>query len=875
LILSECILAVCLTTSGASQEPTPQPKQAESGKNKQTGRKPKEEEEDTAKPARKVPLRVGDEDLDTNPPASGKPSTVPTTDLEREAKQAKHPAVQQLFSTLAKPHDVITMVQSLHVWHVEPIAEYVNPKAGPEQKLTLHRLDPSGNARQSFSASSKEILSFEPYEQLALKKVDEFLKSGLQQDTTSKRYLSRLEMFQEAEKALGAVLLFHDSAVERGLRKGGAWNESRHQLVAKLQEVQLNQLEALIDLKNWEGALDLGIRLAETYPAQKNFQDRIIRLLARSAREPLKNKQYPLTRKWLLVLEAQFPGSAELKPIRTKLQEEAQNYLNQAKALDSKKQTQAALEKLNLAKDIDPELAGLRDFELRLTQANPVLYVGVHDLPENLSPATAYLDSEKQAVELLFESLLAPTYSPKLGQCYRPSLAADLPKMVSLGRQFTLARGACWSNGLPVTATDVRSTVGLLCDSKSRGYIPEWAEFLKGGAQIGADSFHISLTLHQGYLDPLSLMDFKVLPDRVSRVDDPDFARNPIGSGPYKLEKRESGRVIFVANPFYERRPGKAGLPRIREMHFFRSENPINDFHEGHLQLLLDLPTSRLKDLENSAGLQDVTFRTLPNRRIYFLAVNHRRPPLDNEPLRRALAHAINRETILNECFRAGRTPPPHQPLNGPYPCQSWAYNRELARDPYSLDLAKAQAKKAKEGLPALRKLSLKYPKGDPDVERACQMIRSEVQQLGAGIDLDLMALEPRALQRDVEEMNEYDLAYYSWEYPDETYWLWPLFDPQATNRGGRNFLGYQNDDRLQRLFREAMSHRDPAEVKRLTHKIHATFADKMPFIPLWQLDTHLAIHNSLSMVDGQRQSVDPDPLRIFTNVETWVLGKR
>jgi hypothetical protein len=40
-----------------------------------------------------------------------------------------------------------------------------------------------------------------------------------------------------------------------------------------------------------------------------------------------------------------------------------------------------------------------------------------------------------------------------------------------------------------------------------------------------------------------------------------------------------------------------------------------------------------------------------------------------------------------------------------------------------------------------------------------------------------------------------------------------------------------------------------------------------MPFIPLWQLDTHLAIHKDLTLLNL-------DPLRVFTHVEKWRLNK-
>jgi peptide/nickel transport system substrate-binding protein len=372
-------------------------------------------------------------------------------------------------------------------------------------------------------------------------------------------------------------------------------------------------------------------------------------------------------------------------------------------------------------------------------------------------------------------------------------------------------------------------------------------------------------------------MTFKVLPGhRIGRVDDVSFARKPIGSGPYQLQTRDHGEVVFLANPYYEMRPGKAALPKIREIHFFHSEDPAKDFQEGHLQLLLDLPSSRFKELD-SAGLGDtVKLQTLPNRRIYFLAVNHRSPILgSNQALRQAIAHAINREAILNDCFRAGLSPAPHRPLNGPYPLKSWACNPELKATLYNRDLAKGEAVQAKKGRALLGRLTLKCPAGDPAVKSACEKIQQQVRSIDAGIALELKEVEPRVLRRDVEELHDYDLAYYSWDYPDETYWLWPLLDPSAIKPNGHNYLGYQNDEELESLFNLIKSHRDPAKVKQLTHRVHEVFQAKMPFIPLWQLDTHLAIHKSLAMVDSEDRPVVPDPLLIFTNVETWALNQR
>ena len=197
------------------------------------------------------------------------------------------------------PTGAAALYPDLWEHNVEPIPEYIGPRPKLTKALSVQSFDAATwKHGPAFSISSKEIQGVEPYEQLALNKVDEFLKSGLDRDPQSKQYLPRSEMLQEAEKALGAVLLFHDSAMDRGLRKGEAWNKLRDRLEAKLQEVQLNQLQALTDPKDWEAALELANRLSEAYPNQKDVQSKIVGLLAKSARaSPAKARTASRTRR--------------------------------------------------------------------------------------------------------------------------------------------------------------------------------------------------------------------------------------------------------------------------------------------------------------------------------------------------------------------------------------------------------------------------------------------------------------------------------------------------------------------------------------------------------------------------------------------------
>jgi ABC-type transport system substrate-binding protein len=187
--------------------------------------------------------------------------------------------------------------------------------------------------------------------------------------------------------------------------------------------------------------------------------------------------------------------------------------------------------------------------------------------------------------------------------------------------------------------------------------------------------------------------------------------------------------------------------------------------------------------------------------------------------------------------------------------------------DLYDVFSAKSHAEKAHAALGGAVTLRLAYPDDDPRVQAACETIRDEVKDLGASITLELRPRHPHDLYKDVEVTHDYDLAYYHYDFPDEYYWLWPLFDPssRAQESGGGNYFGYQDDGALATAFQLTLNHREFAKVKRFTHAIHEIINSKMIFIPLWQLDTHIAYHKGL----------DPkniDPLLVFTDIEKWTM---
>lgn len=798
-------------------------------------------------------------------------------DLRREAELAKHPAVKSLYSRLAVPHEEITMKGTGAIREVEPLPKYLPGAPKFEGKLSTRWLD--SKLRPVIDLSARELERVDHYEALAIAHVDQFFDK-----VKNNADLPRLEALDVAEKALREVLRFHETAKERGPRRGDEWNTIEKDLRGKLMHVRVAHLQALAEAKDWTGAGQLAGQLLEIYPNQRDVRGAVIKMHVQKLELDLtdENKSFVEVRRGLEKLERLFPGGQEepaVKKLGERLQERARLLRNQVKELSKKGKKNDAVTLLRTVEGIWPQLGGLDELRHELQPYTP-LRVGVRNLPENLSPATALTDAETQALELLFESLVRPVADPAVGQRYEGVLAVGDPRLVTLGRQFQMARDARWyraprpgqdqAASEPVTAADIAATV---TGQKELNRSSEWQDLLLG-AQDRGDPFHVRLSLKQGYLDPLALMTFKVVPAKylAGGADDATFAHSPVGSGPFcYLGTRDGdprlGKIAaFQANPTYASRAGKDGLPHLREIHFHRPKAPIVEFRDGLLHVLLDVPTAQIKELKGpEAGLANVSVHTLPSRRVYFLAVNHRNEKLRNDNLRRAIAHAIDREKILDDSFRDNLKV--HKALNSPYPAGSWAVDTSRPADPYRADMAKLFAKQA--NAPG-QELELLYPNDQPQVEEACKAIKKQVES-ATGFKINLRGVSTPELHRAVAVDHKYDLAYYHWDHVGDSFWLWPLFDPHTAGRGGKNILGPLHDADLEGLFTQALKHREFSKVQELTRQIHRRLYDRMPVIPLWQLDAHIAIHTDVKPVPEASQL---DPLRVFTHIEQWRLAR-
>jgi ABC-type transport system substrate-binding protein len=848
-----------------------------------------EEEEDAPAPKKKI--RLVDEDEKPATPSA----KAPTTDLAQAVREANNPIVKALYSSLLHPADQVELKKIAGVTiggqpvtkgtlRVEPLPMYVTDlKKELKAALDLHIVDESGSRLRSDRFAPGLIVSIRYYEQVALDEVEKFLGSHLERFAMDgERYLSKFDQQVAAETALGAVLRFHQSARERGVRKGDAWQTVEDTLRKRLLKVLLAQLDLMTETKAWEAAFALTRRLTQTFrdpEDHKLIAGPLGVLLGKALKDPSYAQDSAArlreARQRLRQFEDEFPDSEAVKPIHENLRKQAGELFEEAKKLVADEKRSQALVLLRLAEETWPEYPGLRAYRIRIDSTYQILRVGMRELPKYLSPARAVTDAELRAVDLLFESLvnLVPDRDGLL--YYRPGLAEGRIRIVPLGREFRLPRSAQWSDDKAITTSDLSFTIDLLKEGRGTGRTSPWGDLLRK-VRVGGDPYRARLVMEQGFIDPQALMSFKVVPRRNRPHPDSEaFALKPITSGPFVFYGAggEKGRssVVFRANPRYGVRGGKLGLPQIREVHFIRTTDPVKDLDDGAVDLALDLTAEQVATLRKGTKYE----APLPgdravNRRIYFLAVNNRKQALSSADFRIALARAIDREGLLDSHFRKGLGREVHRALNGPYPARSWACNPDLVNrkdknslDPYDLDEARSGARAALAKLGARQvRLKVAYPAGDSTTAAAVADLCQRVNKVLPGVELEPEQQDVHDLRRNLEQEHSYDLAYWWYDFPDESYWLMPLLGP-SRKADGDNFLGYNGT--LVNRIQSATNLRHFTDVQRHAHGLHRQFLEgEMPFVPLWQLDPLYASKQDVV------EMVPFDPCRIFARIEQW-----
>jgi oligopeptide transport system substrate-binding protein len=463
--------------------------------------------------------------------------------------------------------------------------------------------------------------------------------------------------------------------------------------------------------------------------------------------------------------------------------------------------------------------------------------------PQDIDPQTVTGQPEQNIVLALFEGLVS--YDPRdlhpvPGVAKSWEISPD-----GLDYTFHLREDAKWSNGDPVTAQDfVRSYQRMLTPALAAQYAYMIFNYVAGAKDyydgklkdfskvgIKATDEH---TLQIMLLNPTPYLLKAMCHEAWCPVPVATIARfggldrkgtdwtrpeNIVGNGPFRLKAwLPHQKIVVERSPTY----WDDASVKLDEVDFYPVESPDTEehmFRTGQLDITYEVPRQKIAIYQRDHPEQ-LCIETL--LALYFYCCNVRQPPLDNVKVRRALALAIDRESLVKNVTKAGERPA------YAISCPGVAGYFPQARLTGTLDDARRLL--AEAGYPNGRgfpRLELIY--NTQETHRAVAEAIQQMWKKNLNIDITLSNQEWKVYLDSLTTHN-FQLARYGWiaDYIDPNVFL----DLWETGNGN-NYTNWGNPE-YDRLLVASRAARTDTERYTLYQKMDAILVNELPSIPIF-----------------------------------------
>ena len=166
-----------------------------------------------------------------------------------------------------------------------------------------------------------------------------------------------------------------------------------------------------------------------------------------------------------------------------------------------------------------------------------------------------------------------------------------------------------------------------------------------------------------------------------------DVGRNPAGTGAFKFREWKSNQhVIIDRNDGYW--GGRAPLKSVVFRPITDANTRVAEMLSGGLDLMVEVPPDSVSRFSSNSSY-NVQEQAGPH--LWFLILNLKEGPFKNKQVRKAVNHAINKKSLVENVLKNTATV-----ATGPTPAAfAWAYNESLDPYPYNPDKARQMIKDA------------------------------------------------------------------------------------------------------------------------------------------------------------------------------------
>ncbi len=322
-----------------------------------------------------------------------------------------------------------------------------------------------------------------------------------------------------------------------------------------------------------------------------------------------------------------------------------------------------------------------------------------------------------------------------------------------------------------------------------------------------------------------------------NNLDRESFDNKPIGTGPFKLKRYETGAFIrYTAHPEY-----MDGPERIENLVFAITTDPSRRYARlisGECDVMAQPLSSHYQLIKQNPDLHIQQQATL---NIGYWAFNTLRVPFNNLMVRKALSHAINRESIIQSIFRGmgERSDSLLPSMMKPH------HNNNLKKIEYDPELARELLLEA--GYPDGLEINLwaipVQRSYSPDGLLMAEAMKVDLQKVG--VKATIVSYEWSTYLKKVS-LGEHQTAILGWvaDNRDAGQFLSSILSCSAiVNKTNRTFwCNPEFDD----LIKQAQETTDIAKKKKLYFQAQEIIRDELPLLPIASGTSILASNKSV-----------------------------
>ena len=420
---------------------------------------------------------------------------------------------------------------------------------------------------------------------------------------------------------------------------------------------------------------------------------------------------------------------------------------------------------------------------------------------------------------------------------------------------FKLKDNISWQDNYPFSVDDIIFTYNLLQSNKISTPYSQDFRMVKSLEKI--DNLTLKVIYTQPYFKALHIWMMGIVPKHIleneKNIMTSSFNRNPIGTGPYKLESIElSKAIILKANQnYFEHKPN------IDTIHYTVTPDPASQYmrlraKQSDIGSLSPLQYERELDKEFKDHYKIVE---KIEQAYTYLGFNLRDEKFKNPLIRKALSLAINKKEIVDILFFGHG-----QPCYGPFLPAGFAYSNKFEN-------IKSNPEEAKKILNSLgyneqNRFSFEVVTNSNNSLRlyAAQIMQYQLKKIG--VDMQIRAMEWQAFLNMVVFPRKFEAVLLGWglSLMPDAYSIW---HSNGDIKGGYNFIGYHNKD-VDRLIEEAQTLTKTKDLSIVYKKIFTEIVNDNPYIFLY-------IPNSITAINKKIKPIEKTIIGIMHNQIDWI----